>query len=208
MRNIRGMSRIEILLTKIRTICSEIRDIKEENKSNNICRQPVPTRNPRSSHTPAATDIHGEGDLRGMCYEDNSSNRYSEISYSQHTAPPHEEHLSQSPLLSTLSSPSPPRTSLPDPEELAESPSESSCSSRKVCKSACMDGVMGTVCPSESEVRSSSSGVACEELGEGGWGEPISDGDSETGMRKIRFCPLTSPNRRILSERSSELLRE
>src|SRR3984885_4972029 len=176
MRNIRGMSRIEIMLNKIRTICSEIRDIKEENKSNNICGQPVPTRNPRSSHTPAATDIHGEGDLHGMCYEDNSSNRYSEIFYSQHTAPPHEEHPSQSPPSSTLSSPSLPRISPPDPEELTRSPSESSCSSMKVCKSACMDGVMGTTCPSESEVTPSSSGVANEGLEEGGRDEPISDG--------------------------------
>jgi len=78
----------------------------------------------------------------------------------------------------------------------------------KACKSADMDGVMGTVCPSVSEVTSSSPGVESEELVAGERGEPISDGDSEIGTRKSRLDPLVSPNRRILPETSSEPLSE
>ena len=78
----------------------------------------------------------------------------------------------------------------------------------KACKSADMDGVMGTVCPSVSEVTSSSPGVESEELVAGERGEPISDGDFEIGTRKSRLDPLVSPNRRILPETSSEPLSE
>ena len=67
---------------------------------------------------------------------------------------------------------------------------------------------MGTTCPSESEVTSSSSGVANEGLEEGGRDEPISDGDSEIGMRKSLSGLLISPYRRNLPETSSEPLSE
>ena len=120
------MSRTQVLLTKITKLCSEIRDIKTENKSNKYSSKlPESKKKPQSSHKPAVSDTYDEHALHALEPYDSPPNPQNHLSYSPDTHQEHEApHAYRLPArMPDLLNPS--RISSPESEDPAIDPSES-----------------------------------------------------------------------------------
>ena len=119
------MSRTQVLLTKIAKLCSEIRDIRMENKSNKYSSKlPESKKKPQNNHSSAVSDNDDVHALHAPEPCDSTPNSQSHLSYSLDTPQEHEApHDYRLPArMPDLLNPS--RISSPDPEDPTISPSE------------------------------------------------------------------------------------
>ena len=120
------LSGTQVLLTKIAKLCSEIRDIKRENKSNKYSSKlPESRKKPQNSHSSAVSDTYGEHALHALKPYDSTPNPHNHLSYNPNTPQEHEApHAYRLPVrMPDLLNPS--RTSSPEAEDPAIDPSES-----------------------------------------------------------------------------------
>ena len=120
------MSRTQVLLTKIEKLCSEIRDIKMENKSKKYASKiPESKKKPQSSRNSAVSDTYDEHALHALEPYDSKPNSQNHLSYNPDTPQGHEApHAYRLPVqMPYLLNPS--RTSSPEAEDPATDPSES-----------------------------------------------------------------------------------
>ena len=155
-----GVSRTQVLLIKIIKLCSEIHNIKQSNKLNNIAvnLSKINSKDEHTSTPPPQQDTGGMDDLRGIGYEDSSPNYQSHLSYKtctpqdnvlplDHTlslltpAPLRSSHTSPPP--SELSSATPTSPSSLDPEAYRSATSNGNTSSDPLLATA-EAGVMGS----------------------------------------------------------------
>ena len=119
------MSRTQVLLTRIAKLCSEIRDIETENKSNKyLSKLPESKRKLQNNHKPAVSDTYDEHALHAREPYDSTPNSQNHLSYNPDT---HQEHEAPHDYRLPVRMPdllNPSRTSSPDPEVPTISPSE------------------------------------------------------------------------------------
>ena len=121
------LSRTQVLLTKIKKLCSEIRDIKKENKSNKYSSKLPESRNnqkPQSNRNSAVSDTYDEHVLHALEPYDSMSNLQNRLSYNPYTPQGHEAPLTQTLSARTPDLLNPSHTSCPDPEDASTDPSE------------------------------------------------------------------------------------
>ena len=119
------MSRTQVLLTKIAKLCSEIRDIETEDKSNKYySKLPESRKKPQNSHSSAVSDTYDEHALHVLEPYDNTPNPQNHLSYSPDTPREHEAPHAYRLPVRTPDLLNPSRTSSPDPEVPTISPSE------------------------------------------------------------------------------------
>ena len=119
------MSRTQVLLTKIAKLCSEIRDIEVENKSNKYSSKlPESKKKLQNSHSSAVSDTDDAHALHAPEPCDSTPNSQSHLSYNLDTPQEHEApHAYRlSARMPDLLNPS--QISSPDPEVPTISPSE------------------------------------------------------------------------------------
>ena len=119
------MSRTQVLLTKIAKLCSEIRDMKTENKSNKYSSKlPESKKKPQNNRSSAVSHTYDEHVQHALEPYDSTPNPQNRLSYSPDTPREHEApHVYRLPVrMPDLLNPS--RISSPDPEDPNESPSE------------------------------------------------------------------------------------
>ena len=119
------VSRTQVLLTKIAKLCSEIRDMETENKSNKYSSKlPESKKKLQNNHSPAVSDTYDEHALNALEPYDNTPNPQNRLSYNPDTPREHEApHAYRLPVrMPDLLNPS--RISSPDPEDPTISPSE------------------------------------------------------------------------------------
>ena len=122
-----SLSQSQVLLTKIRKLCSEICAIKEENKSNKYLTKLPESRNnpkPQNSHIPAVLDTYDEHALHVHETYDSIPNPQTHLSYTHDTSLEYEAPLAQMLSLQMPDLLSPSRASSPDCKDACEDPSE------------------------------------------------------------------------------------
>ena len=128
------VSQTQVLLTKIAKLCSEIRDIKEENKSNKYSSKLPESRNnqkPQNSPNSAVSDTYDEHVLHAHEPYNNTTNLQTHLSYSPNTPQEHEAPLAQRLPIRMPDLLNPSRISCPEAEDPAIDPSESPSQDRR-----------------------------------------------------------------------------
>ena len=119
------MSRTQVLLTKIAKLCSEIRDIETENKSNKYSSKlPESKKKLRNNHKVAASDTYDEHAPHVLEPYDSTPNPQNHLSYSPDKPREHEAPHDYKPSARMPDLLNPSRISSPDPEDPTISPSE------------------------------------------------------------------------------------
>ena len=119
------MSQTQVLLTKIAKLCSEIRDMKTENKSNKYASKlPESKKKPRYSHKPVVLDTYDGHDLHAPEPYDSTPNSQNHLSYNPDMRQEHEAPHAYKLPVRTPDLLNPSRISSPDPEVPEILPSE------------------------------------------------------------------------------------
>ena len=120
------LSRTQVLLTKIAKLCSEIRDIKEENKSNKYSSKlPESKKKPQNNHNSAVSDTYDVHAQHAPEPYNSTPNSQNHLSYNPDT---HQEYEAPRAYKLPVRMPdllNPSRTSSPEAEDPATDPSES-----------------------------------------------------------------------------------
>ena len=120
------MSRTQVLLTKIKKLCSEIHDIKWENKSNKYSSKlPESRKKPQNSHNSAVSDTYDEHALHALEPYDSTPNSQNHLSYNPDTPREHEAPHAYKLPVRMPDRLNPSRTSSPEAEDPAIDPSKS-----------------------------------------------------------------------------------
>ena len=120
------VSRTQVLLTKIAKLCSEIHDIKEENKSNKYSSKlPESKKKPQNSYNSAVSDTYDEHAQHAPKLYDNIPNPQNHLSYNLGTPQEHEAPLAYRLSARTPDLLNPSRTSSPNSEAPVRDPFES-----------------------------------------------------------------------------------
>ena len=121
------MSRTQVLLTKIEKLCSEIRAIKEENRSNKYSSKLPESRNnqkPQSNCNSAVLDTYDEYALHAHEPYNSMTNLQNHLSYNPDTPQGHEAPLAQTLSIQMPDLLNPSHASCTDHEDAATDPSE------------------------------------------------------------------------------------
>ena len=123
----RLLSQTQVLLTKIKKLCSEIRAIKEENKSNKYSSKLPESKNkpkPQNNHSSAVPDTYDEHALHARKPYDSTPNPQTHLSYTHDTPQGHEAPLTQTLSLRMPDLLNPSHASSSDCKDACEDPSE------------------------------------------------------------------------------------